>query len=184
MTEIATPTGEGLLDDAPAPAETVAPYSPAYRTYALWLLMLIYVVSFLDRQVINILAEPIKNELGLLDWQIGAMSGFAFAIFYTLLGLPIARLAEHGHRPYIISAALAIWSSARTVSRSVTRASCSFAPRTWNCAAPTAPRSSGQTAQASPRCSRPSLGISPRWPERLSSAPACTLATLPRRKMP
>jgi MFS family permease len=91
----------------PASAPVV---SAGYRRYAMGLLLVIYILNFLDRQVINILAEPIKNELGLLDWQIGAMSGFAFAIFYTLLGLPIARLAEHGHRPHIISAALALWS--------------------------------------------------------------------------
>ncbi|MBX3510506.1 MAG: MFS transporter [Hyphomonadaceae bacterium] len=84
--------------------------SPGYRNYAMGLLLLIYIMNFVDRQVVNILAEPIKNELGLLDWQLGAMSGFAFAVFYTVLGLPIARLAESGHRPYIIAAALAVWS--------------------------------------------------------------------------
>lgn len=73
-------------------------------------LLLIYVVNFVDRQVVNILAEPIKRDLGLLDWQVGAMSGLAFALFYTILGLPIARLAERGHRPYIIAVALALWS--------------------------------------------------------------------------
>ncbi|MGE0046785.1 MAG: spinster family MFS transporter [Hyphomonadaceae bacterium] len=74
------------------------------------LLLIIYVMNFVDRQVVNILAEPIRNELGLLDWHIGAMSGLAFALFYTVLGLPIARLAERGHRPYIIAVALAVWS--------------------------------------------------------------------------
>ncbi|WP_083197419.1 spinster family MFS transporter [Candidatus Viadribacter manganicus] len=74
------------------------------------LLLLIYVMNFVDRQVVNILAEPIKRELGLLDWQVGAMSGLAFALFYTVLGLPIARAAERGHRPLIIAGALALWS--------------------------------------------------------------------------
>ena len=81
-----------------------------YRNYAMGLLLLIYVMNFVDRQVVNILAEPIKRELGLLDWQVGAMSGLAFALFYTVLGLPIARAAERGHRPFIISGALALWS--------------------------------------------------------------------------
>ena len=84
--------------------------SPAYRNYAMGVLLLIYIVNFVDRQVVNILAEPIKRELGLLDWQLGAMSGLAFALFYTVLGLPIARLAERGHRPFIIAGALALWS--------------------------------------------------------------------------
>ncbi|MBI1186196.1 MAG: MFS transporter [Alphaproteobacteria bacterium] len=74
------------------------------------LLLVIYIMNFVDRQVVNILAEPIKRELGLLDWQLGAMTGLAFALFYTVLGLPIARYAERGHRPYIIAVALAIWS--------------------------------------------------------------------------
>jgi len=84
--------------------------SNGYRTYALCMLLLIYMMNFLDRQIVNILAEPIKKDLGLLDWQIGAMSGLAFALFYTLLGLPIAQIAERGHRPLIIAGALAVWS--------------------------------------------------------------------------
>ncbi|MEQ1493276.1 MAG: MFS transporter, partial [Terricaulis sp.] len=95
------------------PAQTqpaVRAVSPSYRNYAMGLLLLIYVTNFVDRQVVNILAEPIKRELGLLDWQVGAMSGLAFALFYTVLGLPIARAAERGHRPFIIAGALALWS--------------------------------------------------------------------------
>jgi MFS family permease len=68
------------------------------------------VVNFIDRQVVNIIAEPVKHELGLADWQIGFLSGLAFAVFYTVLGIPIARLAERGHRPWIIGAATGIWS--------------------------------------------------------------------------
>lgn len=93
-----------------ATAPAAATITTGYRSYAMGLLLLIYVMNFVDRQVINILAEPIKRDLGLLDWQVGAMSGFAFAVFYTALGLPIAQLAERSHRPYIISVALAVWS--------------------------------------------------------------------------
>lgn len=88
----------------------IKPVTAGYRSYAMGLLLVIYIMNFVDRQVINILAEPIKNELGLLDWQLGAMSGLAFAVFYTLLGLPIARYAERGNRPRIIAVALALWS--------------------------------------------------------------------------
>lgn len=99
-----------MSDAAVAAAPQVRAVSPGYRSYAMGLLLIIYVMNFVDRQVVNILAEPIKRELGLLDWQLGAMSGLAFALFYTVLGLPIARLAERGNRPYIIGAALAVWS--------------------------------------------------------------------------
>ena len=85
--------------------------SRVYRSYALGLLMLIYVVNFVDRQVVSILAEPIKRDLHLADWQLGLMTGLAFAVLYTVLGLPIARLAERGDRPLIIAAAVAVWSA-------------------------------------------------------------------------
>jgi predicted MFS family arabinose efflux permease len=90
--------------------ETLAPPSRAYRRYALVLLMLIYVLNMVDRQVVNILAEPIKRDLRLADWQIGMMSGLAFAALYTVLGIPIARYAERGDRPLIIAGAVALWS--------------------------------------------------------------------------
>ncbi|MDX2235052.1 MAG: MFS transporter [Hyphomonadaceae bacterium] len=98
------------VDDARPAAPVINPVSDGYRAYAMWMLLIVYILNFVDRQVINILAEPIKNELGLLDWQVGAMSGLAFALFYTVLGLPIARYAERGHRPRIIAVALALWS--------------------------------------------------------------------------
>jgi MFS family permease len=109
MADITTPTGEALVDESTAHA--VPPVSDAYRRYALWLLLLIYVVNFIDRQVINILAEPIKNDLHLADWQLGLLSGFAFGLVYTVLGFPLARAADRHHRGYIIAACLAGWSA-------------------------------------------------------------------------
>ena len=94
--------------------ETESPFSqrisPAYRRYAIGLLFTIFTLNFVDRQIIGILAEPIKLDLGLKDWQIGAMSGLSFAIFYSTLGIPIARYAEYGHRPRIIAVAVTTWS--------------------------------------------------------------------------
>ncbi len=84
--------------------------SPRYRTYVLAVLVVVYVFNFLDRQIVTILAEPIKNDLGLNDTQIGLMTGLAFAVFYTVLGIPIARLADRANRVTIISGALVIWS--------------------------------------------------------------------------
>lgn len=94
---------------APA-ADPAAGLSAGYRRYALWVLLVIYILNFLDRQIVTILAEPIKQELDLKDWQLGMMTGLAFAIFYTVLGIPIARHAERGNRPFIIAAAVAAWS--------------------------------------------------------------------------
>lgn len=110
MSEIAVPTGEGLVDES-AVHVAAPPGSAGYRRYVLWLLLLIYVVNFLDRQVVTILAEPIKNDLHLMDWQVGLLSGFAFGIVYTLLGFPLARAADRGNRAWIISACLAAWSA-------------------------------------------------------------------------
>jgi MFS family permease len=83
---------------------------PRTYRYALWLLLGIYSVNFVDRQVINILAEPIKREFHLADWQLGALTGFSFGLFYTVLGFPIAAWADRGNRPLIIGVSTAIWS--------------------------------------------------------------------------
>src|SRR3546814_11408896 len=78
----------------------------------LWVLLLVYVLNFLDRQIVNILAEPISKDLGLSDTQIGLMTGLAFALFYTVLGIPIARYADRTstNRVGLISISPAIWS--------------------------------------------------------------------------
>jgi len=89
---------------------TVQAVSTGYRRYAIGLLFLVYVFNFLDRQIVTILAEPIKRDLGIADWQLGLMTGTAFAVFYCTLGIPIARLAEHRSRPWIIGLSLAVWS--------------------------------------------------------------------------
>lgn len=99
------------MADSAIPSPVINPVSAGYRRYALWVLLIIYTLNFLDRQVVNILAEPIKRDLGLADWQLGMMTGLAFAIFYTVLGIPIARLAETRNRPMIIGASVAAWSA-------------------------------------------------------------------------
>jgi MFS family permease len=111
MAEVATPTGEGLVDDVPPHVAPPLRVSNVYRRYVLWLLLGVYIVNFLDRQVINILAEPIKKELHLLDWQVGLLSGFAFGIVYTLLAFPLARAADRSNRSLIIAGCLAAWSA-------------------------------------------------------------------------
>jgi predicted MFS family arabinose efflux permease len=85
--------------------------SPARARLALALLTLTYVVNFVDRQLIGILGQPMKAELGLSDRQLGMLGGLAFALFYTILGLPIARLAERRSRVGIIAASLGLLSA-------------------------------------------------------------------------
>jgi MFS family permease len=86
------------------------PASLAYRSYVLVVLVIVYTFNFIDRQIVGILAVPIKTELHLSDSQLGLMGGLAFALFYTFLGIPIARLADRVSRTGIMTAALALWS--------------------------------------------------------------------------
>ena len=83
----------------------------------LWILLIVYIFNFLDRQIVNILAEPIKTDLGLSDTQLGLLAGPAFAVFYALLGIPIARYADKDgtNRVRLIALALAIWSAMTAV---------------------------------------------------------------------
>src|ERR1700733_10541525 len=91
-------------------ATRAGPAPLAYRSYVLFVLVLVYTFNFIDRQIVGILAVPIKSELHLSDSQLGVMGGLAFALFYTLLGIPIARLADRVSRTGIMTAALALWS--------------------------------------------------------------------------
>lgn len=84
--------------------------SSAVKYYTLAILTIVYTFNFIDRQILVILQPLIKEELGLSDTQLGLLSGFSFALFYTVLGIPIARLADRSNRRNIIAAALAIWS--------------------------------------------------------------------------
>ncbi len=84
--------------------------SPAYRAYVMFILVVVYTFNFIDRQIVGILAVPIKADLGLTDTQLGLMGGLAFALFYTGLGIPVAILADRWKRTWIMTAALTIWS--------------------------------------------------------------------------
>lgn len=73
--------------------------------------MLAYTNSFIDRQILNLLIEPIRSDLEITDTQVSLLAGFAFAIFYTLMGVPIARLADQKNRKVIIVTGIAVWSA-------------------------------------------------------------------------
>ena len=89
---------------------TSSPYSSGYRAYVLFILVVVYTFNFMDRQIVGILAVPIKEELLLSDTQLGLMGGLAFALFYTFLGIPVAWLADRSNRTWIITVALTVWS--------------------------------------------------------------------------
>ncbi|MBO6544214.1 MAG: MFS transporter [Alphaproteobacteria bacterium] len=86
------------------------------RHFALALLVVVYTFNFIDRQILSILIQPIKEELGLSDTLMGLLTGFAFAAFYATLGIPIARYADRGNRRNLIALALAVWSFMTAVS--------------------------------------------------------------------
>jgi len=91
-------------------------FTRRYTHYVLGVLLVVYIFNFVDRQILAILAQSIKTDLGLSDTQIGALSGLAFGIFYATLGIPIARLADRHSRVSIISICLAIWSGMTALS--------------------------------------------------------------------
>jgi len=87
-----------------------------YAWYALGVLVLVYALNFIDRQVLSILAEDIKHDLGLEDAQIGFLYGTAFAVFYALFGIPLGRLADSWYRGRLIAIGLALWSTMTALS--------------------------------------------------------------------
>lgn len=84
--------------------------STRYRWTVLVMLTLVYTFNFIDRQILVILQEPIKADLGLSDAQLGLLTGFSFALVYVTAGIPIAWLADRANRRNIVAASLAFWS--------------------------------------------------------------------------
>lgn len=84
--------------------------TPAYQWYVLGLLTVIYVFNLIDRSIVSILQEPIRQELGLTDSQLGALTGLAFALFYATLAVPIARFADRGRRTLVIALSIGLFS--------------------------------------------------------------------------
>ncbi len=96
-----------------------------WRTHlSLALLALVYIFSFIDRQVLSILLEPIKQEFGASDTQMGLLTGLAFGLIYALLGIPVGRLADTKNRRNIVALCCGIWSLAT--------AACGFATQYWH----------------------------------------------------
>lgn len=117
--EVVTATPAG----APAPGPgveaspvSVLPYpSAAYAWFVVGVLTLAYISSYIDRQVLSLLVGPVRRDLRISDTQVSLLMGASFALFYTLLGLPIARLADSRSRRGIIALGVATWSVMTTV---------------------------------------------------------------------
>lgn len=91
---------------APAPA-----FSAGYKATVLSVLLAAYTFNFIDRTIIGIIGQAIKTDLHLTDTQLGLLGGLSFAVLYTFMGIPIARLAERHNRVTIISVSLVVWSA-------------------------------------------------------------------------
>ena len=100
----------------PLPAKPDDDAPEWYPRYVLAVLVVVYVLNFLDRQILSILNEHIKADLGLTDAQMGFLFGTAFAVFYALFGIPLGRLADVWVRRSLISAGLAFWSAMTALS--------------------------------------------------------------------
>ena len=95
-------------------------YSTGYKRFVLVMLTIVYAFNFIDRQLLVILQEPIKADMGLSDAELGLLSGFTFAVIYVTAGIPIAYWADRGNRRNIICMALTVWSGMTALSGLVT----------------------------------------------------------------
>lgn len=108
----------------PGGAPKDPPFPPiGYAWYVVGVLMIIYVFSFIDRQILSLLVGPIKRDLDISDFQMSLLMGFSFALFYTVFGLPIGRLADNTSRRGIIAVGLTVWS--------LMTAGCGIVTRYW-----------------------------------------------------
>jgi MFS family permease len=91
-------------------SEASLPEASNYSWYVLVVLVIVYILNFIDRQILSILAVDIKADLGLTDADMGFLGGAAFAVFYALFGIPLGRLADNWSRVKLLSIGLALWS--------------------------------------------------------------------------
>ncbi|HEX2713091.1 MAG TPA: MFS transporter, partial [Candidatus Acidoferrales bacterium] len=96
---------------ADAPPRAKESYPPVgYAWYVVGALTIAYVFAFIDRQILNLLVRPIRRDLGITDTQMSLLMGFSFALFYSVFGFPLGRLADSKSRRGIIAAGMVLWS--------------------------------------------------------------------------
>src|SRR6186997_1226722 len=108
---------------SPAVERVATGFNPVYAWFVVIVLTLAYTCSFVDRQILTLLIEPVRRDLQITDTQVSLLGGLAFSILYTTLGIPIARLADQTHRRNLMAAGLAFWS--------VMTATCGLARSFW-----------------------------------------------------
>jgi MFS family permease len=108
---------DGQQNDIQAVApEEAEPKASGYSWYVLSVLVVVYILNFIDRQIVSILVVDIQADLGLTNAQMGFLGGAAFGVFYALFGIPLGRLADNWNRTKLLSIGLALWSAMTVVS--------------------------------------------------------------------
>jgi MFS family permease len=144
-------------------------FSKGYRGWLLFVLLLANAMNLADRQTMAVLGQAIKSELQLSDTQLGIIQGIGFAIFYTAMGLPLARLAERYSRARIISASVALFGAMAALCGTASsfgrmllfRVGVGIAMRAWGRLSPRSSAITFRATVARARC--PSSGSAHRW---------------------
>ena len=90
--------------------EAGAAYSAKYAWFVVAILMMAYVFSFVDRQILNLMVGPIRKDLGISDTEMSLLMGFSFAIFCTIMGIPLGRMADSKSRRGLVTVGIIVWS--------------------------------------------------------------------------
>jgi MFS family permease len=104
--------------------QTSLPASSRYAWYVVFALTAIYMLSYMDRQILSMLVGPMKRDLGISDTRVGLLQGLSFGLFYTFMGLPLGRIADKGSRRGLIAVGIVLWS--------IFTSACSVARNFWS----------------------------------------------------
>ena len=120
---MSTPRAKTQSTAEPKSAERASPEDLRYAWYVVFALTAIYMLSYMDRVILSLLVAPMKRDLGISDTRVGLLQGLAFGLFYTLMGLPLGRIADTRNRRNLIAAGVVLWS--------IFTSACSLARSFW-----------------------------------------------------